>query len=63
MMLIKFAYVGEFTRRRRRVGVGELTGYFISCQGHRTIGTEALDPQKSKITHASPVLSETMDGK
>ena len=23
MMVIKFAYVGEFTSRRRRVGVGE----------------------------------------
>ena len=27
MLVFKFAYVGEFTSRRRRVGVGELTGY------------------------------------
>ena len=27
MTLIKFAYVGEFTSERMRVGVGELTGY------------------------------------
>ena len=27
MLVFKFAYGGEFTSRRRRVGVGELTGY------------------------------------
>ena len=40
-----------------------LAFFYFSCQGHRTIGTEAPDLQKSKIKNASPILSETMDGK
>ena len=39
-------------------------GFFrFSCQDHRTIGTEAPDPQKGGMKHVSPILSETMDGK
>ena len=39
-----------------------LAFFCFSSQGHRTIGTEAPDPQKSKIKHVSLILSETMDG-
>ena len=40
-----------------------LAFFCFSCEGHRTTGIEAPDPQKSKIKHVSPILSETMDGK
>ena len=40
-----------------------LAFFCFSCEGHRTIGIEAPDRQKSKIKLVSPILSETMDGK
>ena len=42
MMVTKFAYIGEFTSRRRRLGIGELT----SIHHHWQLETLAADSVK-----------------